>query len=839
MFIGNISRINAQCEICFSLKEANKNPLMVKSLDLSNEKIELVLKDLEKFQNLEELDLSNNLISEFRLDLSKLTKLHTLDLSSNPGLNLYDFPQTFYFSSLKNLNLSNCYINSLPPEIENLAQLNYLNLSDNKLKYIPQSIEKIKDLRELNVSTNNLSEHNTFLSNLWNLEYLDVSNNPNFKNENLFLSLQYKDKLKEVIITTSKENQVLGELKNLKIPKLSIVNSEVISLSENLKNIQSLGEISFDNTNFSDPKMAFESLEKLKSIQKITFKNSKISNELKQIKNINELIVSDVILDNDIDEDDFKNIQIINSVFQDSSKLLRPKNVASIFEMTDNMVNNAVEPLVEVKIKKSTIPADTPCEIKAESTTFTVPKNAFLNQNGQIYKGITSVEIKEYFDPISVALAGVPMVFKENSTAELFSSNGMFEFKALDSLGNELKPNQKNQIQVELKNLQADKNSDLFVYDKAKQNWERLETKPVVVSGKSFRAQILDSLNKLPDSIFAQFQVSSVPFSIIYSKPLRKKRKIKKELNHIKTFHIKTNRKSNSFYVNNNSFYDNESPLYFVRDEYLDYVNSGKIIIDTLLNPDLKDLFFEILSNNEKNIDASSSSNKYIFTPRAFSNLSINPDFENDRFEISFNYKSKEYRIPLLLQNNSKLKNLQKAQAKFYKNYKLNLKNQETEIDRAKSRFMKNEKEISNYQRELRAQQIEFSIKNPNPVYKELLSFGLSSFGLVNCDYLSRNKPNSYLALSQKAIDQNGNEIELSSNARNILLADNTYLETSIEKIPRFNANKSIIFFAISGVGIAVVKSWERLSNGKNRPTVNTFSTEGLTQEEIRTRILN
>ncbi len=344
--------------------------------------------------------------------------------------------------------------------------------------------------------TNNLNENNTFISNLWNLEYLDLSNNPNFKNENLFISLQFKEKLIEITLSTNEDNKLSGEFKNLKINKINIVNSDVNSVNENLKNIFGLSELTFDNVNFTNPKLAFESLKKLEHIQKISFKNSKISNEIKQIKNINELLVSDVVLENEIDENDFKNINIINSVYEDSVKNNKLKNVSSIFEMSDQMFTNQVEPIVDVRVKTNLIPADSPCEIKAENTSFSIPIDAFLNQNGQIYNGITKVEIKEYFDPISVALAGVPMIMKENSTAELFSSNGMFEFKALDTLGNELKPNQQNLIQVEMKNLQADKESDLFVYNKKLENWERLEAKPVVISEKSFRTRVLDSLNQ-------------------------------------------------------------------------------------------------------------------------------------------------------------------------------------------------------------------------------------------------------------------------------------------------------------------------------------------------------
>ncbi|MFT5780344.1 MAG: hypothetical protein ACI837_003306, partial [Crocinitomicaceae bacterium] len=122
---------------------------------------------------------------------------------------------------------------------------------------------------------------------------------------------------------------------------------------------------------------------------------------------------------------------------------------------------------------------------------------------------------------------------------------------------------------------------------------------------------------------------------------------------------------------------------------------------------------------------------------------------------------------------------------------------------------------------------------------KEYLRFGLQSFGMVNCDYFSRNVPDNYVAFDTSAIDQNGRMIPVPNDIRSIYLDDNSFVSTVADKVPVFTKRKSIILFALGAFEVAIVKGWKKMKDGFSRPDVVRISTEGLTPEEVKLKILS
>jgi len=117
-------------------------------------------KGLEKFPpelfkvegNLRNLDLSNNKISS---------------LPSNIGS----------FKAMKNLSLSKNRISSIPEDMGKMSKLENLNVSYNLLQSIPTSFQQLKSLREICLSFNHLTNIPPSLLGLKQLNILDLSDN--------------------------------------------------------------------------------------------------------------------------------------------------------------------------------------------------------------------------------------------------------------------------------------------------------------------------------------------------------------------------------------------------------------------------------------------------------------------------------------------------------------------------------------------------------------------------------------------------------------------------------------------------------------------------------------
>lgn len=84
-----------------------------------------------------------------------------------------------------------------------------------------------------------------------------------------------------------------------------------------------------------------------------------------------------------------------------------------------------------VATQVTTISTDKPSTIKAKSEAlFDIPADCFVDQNGNPVKGQVDVVVREYNDPASIVLSGIPMFVKKDSISDYLVSDGMFEIQA-------------------------------------------------------------------------------------------------------------------------------------------------------------------------------------------------------------------------------------------------------------------------------------------------------------------------------------------------------------------------------------------------------------------------
>lgn len=131
---------------------------------------------LENAQKTGVLQLCSKKITEVPPELQKLVKvLRTLDLSDNklPSLPRY----LGEFAHIKHLTLAKNRIRELPQEIGNLKRMEQFNASDNMLCALPAAFSQLSGLRVLALSGNHLTSFPPELMSLARLEVLDLSRN--------------------------------------------------------------------------------------------------------------------------------------------------------------------------------------------------------------------------------------------------------------------------------------------------------------------------------------------------------------------------------------------------------------------------------------------------------------------------------------------------------------------------------------------------------------------------------------------------------------------------------------------------------------------------------------
>lgn len=171
-----------------NIDDALKNPEKVYKLNLSNQEVNLSNEQWKLFINLEYLNLKNDGLKQIPKEISNLKRLKVLDLSGNEFKelpsefsNLYNLEELYLndeknlkltetlnvlakLPNLKSLHLENDNLEELPNEINKLKSLESLYLNENKFKSIPnlKPLDHLKflDLRKNNVKPELLDQKN-------------------------------------------------------------------------------------------------------------------------------------------------------------------------------------------------------------------------------------------------------------------------------------------------------------------------------------------------------------------------------------------------------------------------------------------------------------------------------------------------------------------------------------------------------------------------------------------------------------------------------------------------------------------------------------------------------
>lgn len=147
---------------------------LLRTLDLSFNRLQQMGDNFNSFENLKILKLGNNKIKFISPSINKLVKLETLQLENNL---LELLPASMEnFTNLKTLNLSSNKFKQFPKQICDLKNIVLLDLSQNEIDSIPDDIGRC-NANEINLNNNKLRILNDNLKECPNLRIVRLDNN--------------------------------------------------------------------------------------------------------------------------------------------------------------------------------------------------------------------------------------------------------------------------------------------------------------------------------------------------------------------------------------------------------------------------------------------------------------------------------------------------------------------------------------------------------------------------------------------------------------------------------------------------------------------------------------
>eukprot|EP00794_Sanderia_malayensis_P017388 gene17388-19128_t len=155
--------------------EFSKLSKVLRTTDLSNNRLVDLPSIIGQFTNLKSLTVNNNRLEHFPEHLGNLMKLETLSLQEN-RITVIPDNVVRKLKNLTSISLSGNKLKVFPIEICQLAKLDAVDLSSNLIEIIPDSVDSLKAI-ELNLNRNRLSGLPGSLTKCEKLKVLRVEEN--------------------------------------------------------------------------------------------------------------------------------------------------------------------------------------------------------------------------------------------------------------------------------------------------------------------------------------------------------------------------------------------------------------------------------------------------------------------------------------------------------------------------------------------------------------------------------------------------------------------------------------------------------------------------------------
>lgn len=823
------SSLRSLAEVRSVLEQGKVEVAKVKSINLSNRGLSEFPTEIFQFKYLESLDLSDNGIINIPLEFGTLELLKELNLSGNQGLSYVDLEDLLEVATfrLKTLNLANCELGYIPHQIGRQRGLTELNLSGNLLNNLPYPVTQLSKLEVVNVSDNHLTDLSWQASHWWKLKSINTKGNRQLDHDKLLRVLSAKDGLESLSVSHVKSLPKVFNL--LQVQELEVANSVIPALPR------------FPNST---------------RIQRLTFRACQFGDTEKIVETINQYVQPGFVALHQMPGEDLSQFLLLqtDSVSLRGNQLSDIRSLASVrklkwvdvrsnpisekskmFMATNRPALNILysDPVVENKGINPPIPGLAPKPIYKEvkgnqssritmgSSFFSIPKNAFLDENGQVYQGQVALAYTEYMNPTDVFLSGITMTSDSASENLMFSSAGMFRMEAKGENGETLEINPENPVEVEL--LSTNPDPAMNVYQLSPQgSWEYKGKDSINEPFKVDMAQVDSAAN----AAFLNFVrndiiVTEDRFIPVVSGQGKKR-----------TFGIQFEK---AFTNMGYEVIDKITNQFFIKRPQ----GASTMVGQTMLLYDgpldsvryYRSWFSDLRRESRlkyKSFRKKSKKNDFEWGVNFITNLALVPRNEEDRLYLRFQYRDSLVSLPVVL--DSKANNPKQRVSifkRFFKGYN-RLKVKDEQEKRKLSRMMeakvrKEEQGLRNLAREREAARQKM-IYDRAAIYREMAdkssikrSFAMTGFGVWNCDQRSRmSKPVAIprefvLSTNETIIDTTATITIVDYDMRGVLTFDynNAYYDKA--------SKRTAIVVFLSATVVGVWKSWKDRLNNDNR----------------------
>lgn len=316
-------------------------------------------------------------------------------------------------------------ISKLIEKINSKSVVSIINVDEDQLKYILTRLNSVKQIRS--VELNGVTLSNQLNNSTFSVESLIISDCDYPKNSSQKIILP---KSKDLFIENVTDTSLLTFLAGNNIPSNLFINDCEINDKNVFKRLEELDLQSLTVTNCNLERFPYN-IAKSKNLKTLDLSHNNIW--LLDTTGISKLSVfkcegnplSGYLKDkgkNDlaINKPNDKNSTIVhrnetNSIhFASENPSLKPASKNFNVLTQEFKINNAVSSKI----------------VTNEKAKFDIPANCFVDENGNDVKGPIEIIIREYNDPVSIMIAGIPMNLAQNNTTDYLVSDGMFEIQA-------------------------------------------------------------------------------------------------------------------------------------------------------------------------------------------------------------------------------------------------------------------------------------------------------------------------------------------------------------------------------------------------------------------------
>lgn len=655
---------------------------------------------------LNSLNIAYNLIDSLPPSLGVLKQLNSLDFSFNKGIQTpYNYHLLGTMLELKDLSIQG--LKEIPEEVSKLVKLEHLNLSRGRFTALPPGFSNLVELKEIHCLKTDALQFSAAIEVLSSLKHLQVLRIGGKSFEQLPYNLFKLRSLQHLEIRATCLSKMPSSVQRLNIKKLSLIDcsvSEDVNLFNQIASIKHLESLTLEQLNLSHQKWELAALVKLRELDSLNLKN----NGLQQL-NINPAQAKNLSVDLNGNFIATRELNLFRSAQQENSygQSIAPKKDIQKITFKKSHSHKAFK-----KVIYTTIGDD----FSVNGIRFYIPPNAFIDEQTTTVEDEIVISIQFFNKPEDICASGMTF-FDQNNTA--FNPVKTVEISAVHkTTGLPVFIDQRKKIRLSYDN----KNANCYTAYELQHNnrWsvvDHLPTAcPLPVSKRpttSFRTYALTKQNSYPQPTF-EVRKSKVQLRL-------KRNKRKGTLNFTIT----------PEYGYKESFFQLFGDRIKAYPELKTYEGIKWLCVGDDIEEDLKKLYFLSEQANTEKLDRKSSFYFYVLN---INNILITPHPIKDHYVMRIFQANDTLQLDVLPQLKLiKAKKIQKWHRKKFKKYQRKLIERQKNwkaLDTAYSNYyLTFEERINSYRNQLATSFTNIAPAPINSVQPPSFSFEISRLG--------------------------------------------------------------------------------------------------------------